>query len=162
MSTSCESILDHIAEYLRFISDAQSFWFTLNTSYGHGFHLVHRFRLEPNDYEVLLVVADLASYTQLGFAIKPTARRKFLGGHRFAVDDCAIEFEQKRIDIDAYIDGARPSHSNRGGFLSCGIQWQQQEATRRRQQGEGNEQGCGEHNNQLEVTGAAMDDSDDR
>jgi hypothetical protein len=32
MSTSCESILDHIAEYLQFISDAQSFWFMLNTS----------------------------------------------------------------------------------------------------------------------------------
>ncbi len=161
MSTSCESILDHIAEYLQFISDAQSFWLTLNTSYGHGFHLAHRFRLEPNDYEVLLVVAVLASYTRLGFVIKPTAWRKFLGGHRFAVDDCAIEFEQKKIDIDAYIDGARPSRSNRGVFLSCGIQWQQQEATRRRRQGEGNEQGC-EHNNQLEVTGAAMDDSDER
>jgi hypothetical protein len=43
--------------------------------------------LEPNDYEVLLVVAGLASYTKLSFGIKPTAWRKFLGGHRFAVDD---------------------------------------------------------------------------
>ncbi len=33
MSSSSESILDHIADYLKFISDAQSFWFTLNTSY---------------------------------------------------------------------------------------------------------------------------------
>jgi hypothetical protein len=33
MSLSSESILDHIADYLKFISDAQSFWFTLNTSY---------------------------------------------------------------------------------------------------------------------------------
>jgi hypothetical protein len=30
---SSESVLDHIAEYVKFISDAQSFWFTLNTSY---------------------------------------------------------------------------------------------------------------------------------
>jgi hypothetical protein len=116
MSSSCESILDHIAGYLKFISKAQSFWFTLNTSYNHGCHLASRFHLEPNDYEVLLVAAGLALYTWLGFAIKPTAWRKFLGGHRFAVDDCAIEFEQKKIDIDAYIDGARPSRSNRGGF----------------------------------------------
>ncbi len=43
--------------------------------------------MEPNDYEVLLVVAGLASYTKLGFAIKPTAWRKYLGWHRFAVDD---------------------------------------------------------------------------
>ncbi len=63
MSTSCESVLDHIAKYLRFISDAPSFWFTLNTSYNHGFYLAHRFRLEPNDYKVLLVVAGLASCT---------------------------------------------------------------------------------------------------
>ncbi len=33
MSLSSESILDHIADYLKFISDAQSFWFMLNTSY---------------------------------------------------------------------------------------------------------------------------------
>jgi hypothetical protein len=44
--------------------------------------------------------------------------------------------------------------------VSCGIQWQQQEATRRRRQGKGNKQGCG-HNNQLEVMGAATDDSND-
>jgi hypothetical protein len=110
----------------------------LNTSYDHGCHLASQFHLEPNDYEVLLVVTGLALYTQLGFAIKPTAWRKFLGRHQFAVDDCAIEFEQKKIDINAYINGAQPSCSNRGGFLSCGIRWQQQEATRRRQQGEGN------------------------
>ncbi len=33
MSLSSKSILDHIADYLKFISKAQSFWFTLNTSY---------------------------------------------------------------------------------------------------------------------------------
>ncbi len=88
MSYRCESILDHIADYyLKFISKAQSFWFTLNTSYDHGCHLASRFRLEPNDYKVLLIVAGLASYSKLGFAIKPTAWREFLGGHRFAVDN---------------------------------------------------------------------------
>jgi hypothetical protein len=61
MSSSCESILDYIADYLKFISNAQSFWFTLNTSYHHGCHLASRCRLEPNDYEVLLVIAGLAS-----------------------------------------------------------------------------------------------------
>jgi hypothetical protein len=63
MSSSSESILDHIAEYLQFISNAQSFWFMLNTSYNHGCHLANRFCLEPNNYEVLLVVAGLALYT---------------------------------------------------------------------------------------------------
>jgi hypothetical protein len=116
ISSSCESIFDHIAGHLKLISKAQSFWFTLNTSYDHGCHLPSRFRLELNNYEVLLVVAGLALYTRLGFAIKPAAWRKFLGRHRFAVDDCAIEFKQKKIDIGAYINGEWPSRSNRGGF----------------------------------------------
>ena len=51
------TILDHIAEMLRFISNTQSFWFTLDTSYNHGWHLANRFRLESNDYEALLIVA---------------------------------------------------------------------------------------------------------
>ncbi len=28
--------MDDIPEYLRFLSEAQSFWFTLNSSYDHG------------------------------------------------------------------------------------------------------------------------------
>jgi len=70
MSESSESILDHIADFLEFISSAQSFWFSLDTSYDHGCHLANRFCLEPNDYEVLLVVAGLAHYTRFGFAMK--------------------------------------------------------------------------------------------
>ncbi len=62
MSSSSESILDHIADYLKFISGAQSFWYTLKTSYNHDCHLASWFRLEPNNYEVLLVVPGLASY----------------------------------------------------------------------------------------------------
>ena len=116
MSQSSQSILDHIAEMLRFISNAQSFWFTLDTSYNHGCHLANRFRLEPNDYEVLLVVAGLAYYTRFGFAMKPTAWSKFLGGHRFASDDCEIKLDIKKIDLDAYIDGTPPSRLKRKNF----------------------------------------------
>jgi len=65
--------LDHIADFLKIISSAQSFWFSLDTSYGHGCHLTNQFRLEPNDYEVLLVVASLAHYTRFGFVVKLTA-----------------------------------------------------------------------------------------
>jgi hypothetical protein len=73
MSSSSEYILDHITDYLKFISGAQSFWFTLNRSYNHDCHLASRFRLEPDDYEVLLVVTSLALYTQFGFVLKSTA-----------------------------------------------------------------------------------------
>jgi hypothetical protein len=53
--------------------------------------------LEPKDYKMLLVVAGLASYTRLGFAIKPTAWRKFLGRHRFAVDIALLSSNKRRL-----------------------------------------------------------------
>ena len=53
MSQSSQSILDHIAEMLQFISNTQSFWFTLDSSYIHGYHPANQFRLEPEDYKVV-------------------------------------------------------------------------------------------------------------
>ena len=61
MSQSSQSILDHIAEMLQFISNTQSFWFMLDTSYNHGCHLACQFRLDPKEYEGLLIVAGLVS-----------------------------------------------------------------------------------------------------
>ncbi len=89
--------MDHIADYLTFISDAQSFWFTLNTSYDHGCHLASRFRFEPSNYEVPLVVAGLALYTRLGFAIKPIAWRKFIGGHDLQPTIALLSWNKKRL-----------------------------------------------------------------
>jgi len=62
MSSSSEALLDHIADFLEFISSAQSFWFSLNTSYDHGCHLASRFCLDPDEYDVLLIVAGLVVY----------------------------------------------------------------------------------------------------
>ena len=76
MSLSTAALLDHIADFLKFISSTKLFWFSLNTSYGHGCHLANRFRLEPDEYEALLIVASLAHYTRFGFAMKPTAWSK--------------------------------------------------------------------------------------
>ena len=67
MPESSESILDHIAEMLRFISNTRSFWFLLDTRYGHGCHLANQFLLDPDEYEALLIVAGLASYTRFGW-----------------------------------------------------------------------------------------------
>ncbi len=74
MSLSSEALLDHIANFLKFISSAQLFWFSLNTSYDHGCHLANRFLLDPDEYEALLIVAGPAHYARFGlFAMKPTA-----------------------------------------------------------------------------------------
>jgi hypothetical protein len=39
MSLSLKVLLNHIAKYLLLPSEAPLFWFTLNTSYNHFFHL---------------------------------------------------------------------------------------------------------------------------
>ena len=48
--------MDHIADFLKFISSAQLIWFSHDTSYGHGCHLASHFRLDPDEYEVLLII----------------------------------------------------------------------------------------------------------
>ena len=63
--------------------------------------------MDPIEYEALLIVAGMASYTRFGFQIKANAWRKFLGGRWFVADNCPIEFEQKKIDLDAYINMSR-------------------------------------------------------
>ena len=48
MSSSSEALLDHIADFLKFISGAQPFWFLLNMSCDHGCHLANHFCLDPD------------------------------------------------------------------------------------------------------------------
>ena len=69
MSSSSEALFVHIANFLKFISSAQLLWFMLNTSYDHGCHLASRFRLDPEEYEALLIVVGLVSYMGFGFQI---------------------------------------------------------------------------------------------
>ena len=91
----------------------------LNTSYDHGGHLASQFRLDPEEYKALIVVAGLAVYTRFGFQIKADAWRKFLVGRQFVIDGCPIEFVQKKIDLDAYINGTRCLLiSNEGSSMS--------------------------------------------
>jgi hypothetical protein len=116
MSKRSEVLFDRKADFLKFISSAQSFWFLLDTSYDRGCQLASRIRLDPNEYEALLIIAGLAKYPRFGFQIKVGDWRKFLGGHRFVADDCPIEFEQKKIDLDAYINGTPQSRLQRRKF----------------------------------------------
>jgi len=58
--TKIEALLDHITNYLRFISNTQSFWFLLNTS----------FQLIP--FEPVSSSPAWASYSRFGFTTNPT------------------------------------------------------------------------------------------
>ncbi len=72
MSTSYDAtILDHLAEHMLYLSTASSFWFSLDLSYDHEFHLSRRLGMSPQSYEYLLVAANLAHYhAKWGFSIK--------------------------------------------------------------------------------------------
>ena len=109
MPLSTNVLLDHIANYLIYLSDTPSFWYTLNTSYDHQFHLSKQFGLSPRDYECLLAAANLAHHTKSGFTIKPKEWKIFLDGHYFTIaaegiDECKVEFDKKKMNIDALIN----------------------------------------------------------
>ena len=79
--------------------------------------------MDPEEYEALLIVAGLASYTRFGFQIKADAWRKFLGGRRFVADDCPIKLDIKKINIDAYIDRITLSGLKRKKFYVVRSRW---------------------------------------
>ncbi len=66
MAASYEGIsLDHLADHLINLSTSSVFWFSLISSYDHGFHLTKRLGMKPKDYESLLVAADLAHFHKI-------------------------------------------------------------------------------------------------
>ena len=88
------SLLDHLAEYLIYLSTASSFWFSLDLSYDHEFHLSKQFGMSPQDNEHLLVAAHLAHFhTKWGFSLKKVNWNLFLEGHRFMTTNCMGTFE---------------------------------------------------------------------
>jgi hypothetical protein len=114
MATSYYNIsLDHFAYHLIYLSTASSFWFSLNSSYDHEFHLSKRLGMSPQDYEYLLVALDLAHFhKRWGFSIKMMKLRVFLEGHRFTAINCdgTFEVDEKKVDLNAFIQGESPMY----------------------------------------------------
>ena len=125
MVTSYEVIsLDHLAEHMICLSTASSFWFSLNSSYDHEFHLSKRLGLTPQDYEFLLVAADLALFhKRFGFSIKPMKWKVFLEGHRFTTINCdrTFEVDDKKVDLNALMKGKPPKHRMKVNFIRIGV-----------------------------------------
>ena len=106
-----EDLLDHLAEHLLFLSTATLFWYSLNSSYGHEFHLSRWLGMSP----ILLVAANLAHYHPTwGFTILVDRLKMFLNGHRCceSADGAVVSFEvaTKKIDLNAFILGLTPKH----------------------------------------------------
>jgi hypothetical protein len=101
-------LLDHLAEHMLYLSTTPSFWYSLNSSYDHGFHLSHRLGMPPLDYERLLAAANLAHYhPKWGFTILVDRWKMFLDGHHFCSSNGigSFEVDTKRLDFDAFILG---------------------------------------------------------
>jgi hypothetical protein len=125
MSTSHDdSLLNHLAEYMIYLSTASSFWFSLDSSYDHEFHLSKRFGMSPQDYEHLLVAAYLAHFhTKWGFSIKKLKWKLFFECHLFATTNCTGTFEVdvKKLDLNACINGVSPKHRVNSHFIRIGL-----------------------------------------
>jgi hypothetical protein len=93
----------HLADHLIYLSSSSSFWFSLNSSYDHEFHLSKRLGMSPQDYEYLLMALDLASiHKRWGFSIKVMKWKVFLE-HRFCSSNGTVPLEvaTNRIDNNA-------------------------------------------------------------
>ena len=84
----------HLADHLIYLSSSSSYWFSLNSSYDHEFHLSKRLGMSPQDYEYLLMALDLASiHKRWGFSIKVMKWKVFLEGYLFSTINCDGTFE---------------------------------------------------------------------
>jgi hypothetical protein len=113
MSSSFDGrFLDHLAEYMIYLSTAPSFWFSLNSSHEHDFHLSKRFGMIPHDYECIMIASNLAErHQKFGFTIKLTNLNAFLTGHRFCTSNDTVSFEvaTSKMDYSAFINGTKPT-----------------------------------------------------
>ena len=102
MPASKESMLAAMADLLIFLCGAKSYWYTLNTSHDHGFHLANRFGMTHERYVALLVAADLARYVNGVLTIKIKQWESFLRGYLFpdSLVEHAIEVEKKKMSLD--------------------------------------------------------------
>ena len=80
--------------------------------------------MSPQDYEYLLVAANLAHFHQKrGFTIKILKWNLFLKGHRFATTNCmgTVEIDTKKFDLNACINGVSPKHREQVYFIWIGV-----------------------------------------
>ncbi len=98
------TILDQIAKFFLLLSDAPSYWFTLNTSCDHAFHLSKRLGMDESDYKALLIARNLVRYKGGAFTIQADECKSFLVGHHLFMDlpsdQRAFQFEKKQIALD--------------------------------------------------------------
>jgi hypothetical protein len=96
--------LDQIARFFILLSDAPSYWFTINTSCDHAFHQSKRLGMDESDYKALLIAGNLARYKGGTFIIQENEWKLFLFGHHLFMDlpsdRRAFQLNRKQITLD--------------------------------------------------------------
>jgi hypothetical protein len=125
MVTSYDNVsLHHLADHLIYLSLSSSFYFSLNSSYDHKFHLSTGLGMSPQDNEYLLVALDLANiHKRWGFSIKIMKQKVFLEGYLFTTINCdgTFKVDMKKMDIDAFIQGESSNKRKEIIFIRIGI-----------------------------------------
>ena len=106
-------LLGHLAEHMLYLSTNPSFWYSLNSSYDHGFHLSHCLGMARLDYKRILAAANLAHYhPKWGFTILVDMWKMFIKGNHFYTSKGmgSFEVDVKKFDINACILGMSPKH----------------------------------------------------
>ena len=84
MAVSSTTVLAQMARFLIFLSDAPSYWFSLNKSCDDEFHLAKRFGMDKENFEALLIAGNLAQYRGKSLCILADQWTSFLGEHHFS------------------------------------------------------------------------------
>jgi hypothetical protein len=117
-------LLGHLAEHMRYLSSAPSFWYSLNSSYDYDFHLSHKLGTTLLDYKRLLAAANLAHYhPKWGFTILVDRWKMFIEGHHFytSKDTGSLEVDTKKLDINACILGLSAKHRVKVHVIRNGV-----------------------------------------
>ena len=85
MTGSSTTILDQIARFIILLSDAPSYWFSLNKSCDYAFHISKRIGIDECDYQALLIAGHLAMLkgAREEFFILVDRWTSFINGHHF-------------------------------------------------------------------------------
>jgi hypothetical protein len=103
MAVSSTAILDQIAKFIIYLSDAPSYWYSLNKSCNDEFHLARRFGMDRVNFEALIIAGNLAKYKGNSLCILADQWETFIRGHHFSdlsPDFCSIEIERKNMTIN--------------------------------------------------------------
>ena len=81
--------------------------------------------MSPQDYEYLLVAANLAQFhPKWGFSIKILKWKLFVEGHQFLTINCmgTMEVSSKKLDLNAYVNGTKPTKNReKCHFIRIGV-----------------------------------------